>query len=142
MSCGMRGWILIGLVLAIASVCGANGADLPAAPESDKADARLSQKVTYEARHKPVKVILVDLSKMTGVTLKAGQSGKDWQVRDRKMNIFAKDLPLSSLMNSIARVMKFRWSKSVKVDPPAYRMYMNRKELAAAQSAKNRVDED
>ena len=92
-SCGMHRRILIGLLLAIGSVCGVNGADLPVPPESEQADARLCRNITYEASHKSVKIILADLSKMTGVTLNAGQSSQDWQVRDRKMNIFAKDLP-------------------------------------------------
>ncbi|MEN6356895.1 MAG: hypothetical protein ABFD83_07400, partial [Armatimonadota bacterium] len=70
-------------------------------------DTRLSQKVTYEARHKAVKVILEDLSDMMGVTLNAGFNKQDWQVRDRKMNIFAKDITLADLLNSIARTMKF-----------------------------------
>ncbi len=57
----------------------------------------LTQKVIYEARRKTVSSILSDLSKMTGVTLMAGYNNEDWQVRDRRMNIFAKDVPLSNL---------------------------------------------
>ena len=75
-------------------------------------DARLQQKITYTARHKSLKVILADLSKTTGVTLKCGYNNNDWQVRDRKMNIFAKDQPLAALMNSIARVMKWFYPHS------------------------------
>ncbi|MDO8585870.1 MAG: hypothetical protein Q7T82_02415 [Armatimonadota bacterium] len=104
-------------------------------------DPRLSRKVTYEAKHKPVKVILADLSRMTGITLKAGITTRDWQVRDRRMNIFVKDLLLLSLMNSMARVMDFTWDKNTRLDPPTYRMYMDRKKLAAAEAAKTRADQ-
>ena len=64
-------------------------------------DTRLAQKVTYEAWHTPVKTILADISKSTGVTLNAGFSKMDWQVRDRRMNVYVKDVTLAQLMNSI-----------------------------------------
>jgi len=104
------------------------------------ASANTSQKVTYEARRKTVVSILADLSKMTGVTLRAGWRVEDWQVRDRRMNVFAKDVPLSNLMNSIARVMKFKWSKSGD-DPPIYRLYMDRQVLLDTQRQRSIEEE-
>ncbi|MCX6374689.1 MAG: hypothetical protein NTU88_01390 [Armatimonadetes bacterium] len=99
-----------------------------------KSSADTSQKVTYEARRKTVVSILEDLTKMTGVTMRAGWNVEDWQVRDRRMNIFVKDIPLSNLMNSIARVMKFKWSKSEKDDGTvSYRLYMDRNTLLGAE---------
>lgn len=95
-------------------------------------DARLDRKVTYEARHRSVSAILADLSEMSGVTLKAGMNSNDWQVRDRKMNIFAKDIPLSELLSSIARVMKFKWIINHKADPWTYRLFLDRKTLLGA----------
>ena len=92
-----------------------------------------SQHVTYDAKRKMVVSILADLSKMTGVTLKAGYNDDDWQVRDRRMNIFVKDVPLSDLMNSIARVMKFQWSKREDGDVVSYRLYMDRKVVLGAE---------
>lgn len=100
--------------------------------EEWSADARLSQKVTYEARHKAVKTILADLTEMTGITFNAGYNKNDWQVRDRKMNIFAKDITIADLMSSIARVMKFKWSVNKDEAPWTYRLYMDRTTLVAA----------
>jgi hypothetical protein len=96
-------------------------------------DSRLAQELTYEAKDKMLKDIVADISKMTDVTLRCGLSNEDWRVRDRRMNVFAKDASASSLMNSIARVMKFKWSKNDKVDPPTYRLY---------QDSKARLDEE
>jgi hypothetical protein len=110
--------------------------------EQTTPDPRLQQKITYEAKHKPIKLILADLSKMTGVTLKAGASEQDWQVRDRRMNIFVKDLPLLVFMNSMARVMDFTWDKNIRVDPPTYRVYMDRRRLAAAEAEKTKADQE
>jgi hypothetical protein len=109
-----------------------NGPGSPVAESVSDTDARLAQKITYEAKRKTVQAILADLTKLTGVKLHAGYGNSDWQVRDRKMNIFAKDIPLSNLMNSIARVMKFRWSVNHEVDPCTYRLYMDRRTLAGA----------
>ena len=97
------------------------------------ADAGTSRRVSYEAGRKTVVSILADLSAMTGVTIKAGYNNDDWQVRDRRMNIFVKDTPLSSLMNSIARVMKLQWIKHETDGVVSYRLYMDRKALLNAQ---------
>lgn len=105
---------------------------------SSKVDPRLAQKVTLEARGKSVRAILSDLSKMTGITLYAGYNDADWQVRDRKMNIFAKDATLAHLLSSIARVMNFKWS--IRGEPGAYtyRLYMDRRALLDAESKRQR----
>jgi len=95
--------------------------------------AGLAQRVTYEGRRKTVLSVLTDLSKMTGVTLKAGYNNEDWQVRDRRMNIFAKDIPLTNLMDSIARVMEFQWIKHETDGVVSYRLYMDRQILLGAE---------
>lgn len=103
-----------------------SGARVAVAPDTD---TRLDQKVAYEARRMTVSSILADLSKQTGVTLYAGYNNLDWQVRDRRMNIFATDIPLRSLMDSISHVMKFKWSRKELDGKWAYRLYMDRKTL-------------
>lgn len=96
-------------------------------------DTRLDQKVTFDARRKSVLTILDDLSDMTGVELHAGYNNQDWQVRDRKMNIFVKEAPLRNLMESVARVMNFKWSRTDHSGTWSYRLYMDRKTLVAAE---------
>lgn len=112
-----------------------------ATPDADK--DRMAQRITYEAKRQSVLVILEGISKLSGVTLKAGYNEKDWQVRDRKMNVFAKDVPLSNLMNSIGRVMKFKWiaEKGEKGRPAIYRLIMDRKTLLDAESQRVREEE-
>lgn len=108
--------------------------------EDDVADPRLSQKVTYEAWHAPLKTIIEDLSTSTGVKLFAGYNKKDWQVRDRRMNVCVKDITLAKLMSSIARVMKFKWSRDDKLAPPVYRLVVDRRLVAALQAEASRLD--
>lgn len=89
-------------------------------------DKRLDRKVTFDAKRKRVVEILDALSLATGVTLKSGWNSKDWQVRDRKMVIYAQDIPLRDLMVSIARVMKFKWEVGGEGPDWTYRLYMDR----------------
>ncbi|MGC8863077.1 MAG: hypothetical protein ACP5R5_09930, partial [Armatimonadota bacterium] len=99
--------------------------NVPGAREAEETatdtDPRLDQKVTLEAKQKSVLTILAELSEKTGVTLKAGQNSKDWESQDTKMNIFVKDVPLRELMASMARVMKFRWSREAVEGNYSYR---------------------
>ena len=102
--------------------------------DKNQPDTRLAQKVTYQAARKTVSAILAELTKQTGVTLKAGINGQDWQVRDRKMNVFVKDVSVGDLMKSIARVMKFEWASGGKGDARTYRIFMDRRTLLDAES--------
>ena len=113
------------------------GSPAPKAP----ADARVAQKVTYEARYVAVQQILEDLTDMTGIKLYAGSNKNDWPVRNRKMNIFVKDVRMADLMNSIAHVMKFKWSRNDDVTPPTYRLVVDGKAAAAADAMINHANE-
>ncbi len=109
-------------------------------PNAGVADPRVAQKVTYEAWHTPIRTILDDLSKKTGVTLNAGYSKQDWQVRDRRMNVYAKDVTLAELLNSIARVMKFKWTRNDDDKLPTYRLLADRRLLAKLQAESSRLE--
>lgn len=119
---------------------GANAA--AEAPAADlKSDPKLAQKVTYKAVKKTVSAIIDDLTKSTKVTIRAGRNSSDWQVRDRKMSINAKDVPLNELMNSIARVMKFKWEIGGKPGAYSYRLFMDRKTLLDAEAQRVRQEQ-
>lgn len=143
--------LLLALALAVASGGGAvaqgkitvdpNAAGSGAARESAEEDGsiltrdpRLSQKIACSASDKRVSVILEMLTEMTGVGLRAGQNDHDWQSRDRKMNIFAKDVPLRDLMQSMARVMKFKWRARGTDGAWVYRFYADKKALLDAEA--------
>ncbi|MDO8589021.1 MAG: hypothetical protein Q7T82_18495 [Armatimonadota bacterium] len=103
--------ISIAVVLAFAQGVTSN-ADTPGktpnASDTVK-DPRLGQKITYQVKLRPIAEMTDDLTKATGIAFRAGRTSSDWRVREDCITIIAKDIPLSSLMNSIARAMKFRW---------------------------------
>lgn len=91
-------------------------------------NAPAEARVTISARRQTVSAILAELSEQSGIILKAGISQNDWQVRDRRMNVYCKNLPLSNLMNSIARVMNYKWTtEKPQGGKPVYRLCADRK---------------
>ena len=111
-----------------------NTLDAQVAPTQQEGDERLAQKVTYTADGKAIRTILADLTELTGVKFYAGSNSGDWQARDRRMRILVKDLPLAHLMNSMARVMKFKWSCSKEKDVRSYRLYADQESLSEEQN--------
>lgn len=111
------------------------------AVQEDASDARLAQKVTYEAKKKPVLDVLTELAEKTGVTFRVGKSSQDWQVRDRKVNIYAKDVPLSRLMSSVARALKMKWIKS-EDEKPTYRLVADSRAMKEAEAELARIEQE
>jgi hypothetical protein len=128
--------LLLGLlstvgILAADSSSPASGG--PATGEQVVGGSSLQKKVTYAAERKSLAVIMEDVSRLTGTRLRAGSDCYDWRVRDRKMSVFVKDVPLADLMGSIARVMKLRWAKDKdQSSEPTYLLYMDLKTLREA----------
>lgn len=85
-------------------------------------DPRLAKKVNYDCKAKPIRDVLSELSSKTGIALAAGSNSGDWPVRDARITMFVKDIPLVDVMNSMARVMKFAWSKSGNKPGFSYRL--------------------
>lgn len=96
-------------------------------------DPRLAQKITYRVRLRPVAEITSELSKLTRVTLTAGKSNSDWRVREDCATVIAQDIPLASLMDSIARALKFRWVRTGVAPNYSYRLTEDPAALAAVE---------
>lgn len=88
--------------LAVPAFCAASTEPVAAAKPAVPEDARLKTPVTYQAQDKRLHTVCDDLRQMTGVTIRSGNSEKDWQVRDIPMTLFVKDLPLGDLLRSLA----------------------------------------
>ncbi len=138
-------YYLFSIILAIVisgSVCYAQRVVLEQIPwtyTADKeSDPRLAQKIDYEAWHTPLKTIFADLAKKAGVELHAGYSNQDWQVRDRKMNVYVKGIALGDLMDSISRVMNFKWTQKGEKAASTYTLNADRKLLTKIQAEADR----
>jgi hypothetical protein len=143
-----RTFLILGLIMLAAPVLAVGKVTTdPNAPGAVKeeqlpaTDTRLAKQVTFSAGVKPVRLILDELTKSTGVVFKAGYNSGDWQVRDRKMNVFVKDVPLAQVMNSISHVMKFKWERGGDDGKWTYRLYMDRKTLLDAEAQRVRAEE-
>lgn len=85
-------------------------------------DARLARKIMYQVKLRPISDLTGDLTKLTGVTFIAGRSLSDWRVREDCCTVWAKDIPVAILMDSIARVMKCKWVRAGKSPNWTYRL--------------------
>lgn len=118
--------LLLGRALAAEKITvDPNTPEARAAAQSSDSDPRLAQKISYTCKATPIREVIAELSTRSGVTLVAGNNSSDWPVRDAKVTMFMKDAPLVEIMNSIARVMKFAWSRSGDAPKWSYRLVNN-----------------
>lgn len=66
-------------------------------------DKRMAEKVSYEASHARLSTVVAGLSQASGVTIACGKSKNDWPVRDIPVTIYAKDVPVGTLLRAVAR---------------------------------------
>ncbi len=93
----------------------------------DAPDARLDQKVTYQAKGALLHTVCEELTQKTGVAMRSGSSLKDWQVRDRKVTLFVKDMPLRDVHANLAKLLRFRWTKFDSKGLTSYRIIQDAK---------------
>jgi hypothetical protein len=134
---GMKAKLFFIVVLAM-GLAGAAFAveDQPKAVAEPAPDARLDQKVTFEAKGQLLYKVLDELTEKCGIDLNCGKNDTDWQVRDRKVSIFVKDMPLKDLQKELADLLHFTWARGVNPSDktPSYRLFQDlksRKEEAA-----------
>jgi len=94
------------------------------------ADSRLAQKVTYQGGYKRLHAIAEELTKQTGVTIRAGINKQDWRVRDIPVIVCVKDMPLGKLLERIAQCTHVRLVAEkiagAADDTPTYRLCRNK----------------
>lgn len=83
-------------------------------------DDRISQKISYEANRKMLSEVVADLSKLTGIKFTCGRSNMDWRAQEIKIDVFAKDITVSNLMDITAHAAKCEWSRYPDRDKWAY----------------------
>ncbi|MEN6358051.1 MAG: hypothetical protein ABFD83_13320 [Armatimonadota bacterium] len=76
---------------------------------SQSTDSRLNQKVDFDADGLRVSEALGSLALKTGVNMAAGVNDNDWMVRDRRIIIHVKGMPLRNLMREIGSILHFDW---------------------------------
>lgn len=114
-------------LLALAAVLLLTACAAYAADDEVKADPRLDQKVTYEAKGLALHKVLEELTEKTEVKMTCGNNEKDWEVRDRKLTIFVKDMPLRDLQTLIAHVLHFTWARGGTEGAYTYRLFQSLK---------------
>lgn len=120
----MRQRVLVLLIILLVSSSALFAQDVKPA---DTSDPRLDQKVTYQAKGQLLHKALTELTDKTGVVMTCGKNEKDWEVRDRKVSIAVKDMPLKDLQQQLSKLLHFTWARGSKDGQPTYRLFQDLK---------------
>lgn len=102
-------------------------------------DDRLEQKISYDGVHKRLHDVIDDLYNMSGVVTYSGKNKSDWKVRDYPLLVCSRDLPLGTLLQSIADTTHLFLSSSSTENGITYRVWRDlkrEKHLSAFEEAK------
>ena len=95
--------------------------------DSMKNDARLDLKVTLSLGLTTLDQFAKEISQQTGVIITAGNNKNDWRVKERKMVVFAKDIPAKELLSKIATLHHYIISGTGEGDKRTYRYWQDLK---------------
>ncbi len=117
-------------VFSLATVTFGQVAAIPAPPP----DPRLDQKVTLTVTAMKLADVLDQLAKQTGIYLHAGTGQQDWKVREQRVSVVAKEVPLRTLIGNFSEVLRFRVSTGKKDGKTSYLFWQdrNQRDLEAA----------
>ncbi|MHB1002113.1 MAG: hypothetical protein ACYC27_22970 [Armatimonadota bacterium] len=85
-----------------------------------KNDTRLDKKITLELGLVTLEKFVKEFSRATGVKVTAGDSARDWQVKERKTIIYAKDVYAKDILVKVAKLHHYTLSRYGKDDNPTY----------------------
>lgn len=105
-----------------------HGSTVGSPTDQTTADKQLARKIAYESGYTRLHTAADELTKLTGVQIRAGSSTKDWQIRDIPLVICVKDLPLGELLSAIAdSTHTLLSSRTLDSGEKAYRFYRNKR---------------
>lgn len=93
----------------------------------DPPDRRLDQKVTVQIIHTKLEDVAASLTKQSGVIVKAGTGTRDWKVRETRVTIQAKDIPLANALDDIATLLGYHISREGKDGEWTYIIWQDKK---------------
>ncbi|MDO8682114.1 MAG: hypothetical protein Q7N50_01340 [Armatimonadota bacterium] len=99
--------------------------EAPASVEA--ADSRLDQKITYKAEKATLPKVLSDISKQTGVLMGVAPGSRFWSVRQRKVSLFIKDMPLREFMNQLETLLDYHFTRQGEPDKWVYAIWQDMK---------------
>ncbi len=117
----MRSFFIV--VLAALSVLRA-GADIS---RFDPADPRLDKKITLEVSDTKLDDVAKSLTELSGITVTAGTGARDWKVREQRVTISAKDVPVGTVMDQLTKLHSFYLSREGKPGEWTYMIWQDKK---------------
>ena len=104
-------------------------------------DPRLQQQVNYTARGITVAEALARLTQSTAVVMDAGRDRDDWTVRDCKVIVHVTDIKLADLMQEIASIFRFHWSRDGEAPKWTYRLWQDKQQRDEEESLRQAAED-
>lgn len=102
-----------------------------APPDPFAGDGRLSQRITLEARRRPVPEVLESISRQTGVSLRAEQPASDLRV-----HAFLDQTSADTTLRRLAELLHLTWRRVEGKEPPAYTLVETQVDVEATQAVR------
>lgn len=90
-------------------------------------DMRLDKKVSVSFNSGKLEDILASISKSSDIEFTAGNNERDWRVRERKVTIYAKDMPVGTVMDELSKLLGYRVSRQGKENQWSYLFWQDLK---------------
>src|SRR5436305_491639 len=114
--------VRVSALVSLASLLLSASAALPALDDLAP-DSRLAQKVTYTASAATSAQMFQDLTRKTGVIIRAGSGTRDWQVKERRVHVSLRDLPLGTALKQTAKTLSYQFQRAGVDGNWTYRIY-------------------
>ncbi len=90
-------------------------------------DSRLDKKITLDFNHVKLEDLVNGLGKYSGVTIKAGTNERDWKVREQRLTIHVKEMPVGTVLDKITSLLGFYLSREGKDKEWSYVIWQDKK---------------
>ncbi len=115
-------WLWIPVLVTLLASC--VSADLV---RFDPPDPRLDKKITLEVSDTKLEDVAKSLTEQTGIIVTAGTGTRDWKVREQKVSIQAKNVPLGTALDQIGKLLSYCVSREGKDKEWTYVIWQDKK---------------
>lgn len=135
----MRRLIVFCLALAILTGAARNSWSQETQEDVQPPDTRLAAKVSLEMPDTTLADLLKEVTDKTQINHRADPEANAWQVRERGLYIFAKDLPVSTIHTLLERLLRYSWKREGAAETPDYVMFQSKDDIALEEKERQKA---
>lgn len=97
------------------------------------ADPRLAKKITLEATDARLSDLMKLLAKASGIRFGVDMKKNAWSVRERKVHLFVKEVPIGEVLGALKKDLNYSWMKSETANGVEYTLFESPQDVKAMQ---------